>query len=707
MFGITGSYLMKNRKSVFGLALLLGAGTITSAIAQTVESIPFRMNMSPANEVPAITDPAISGFGTVWVRVVRDAAGKVVSGTVDFGVRYQFAGPITITGLHIHKGDAGTNGPVLIDTRISGANTVVDEIGKGAIDRAVEVPTGSSNVAVIEDLLKTPSAYYINMHTTVNPGGIIRAQLTRAERRVYGVLMTPENELPAVQNSQARGVGFLTILNAIGDSGQLMSSEVTFDVDYMGFAEGTQFTGMHIHSGRANANGPVTIGTSLSGAQNVIAGAGGSGKLRYVVDANMNAPATVSTLYDIRNDPSSAYWNLHTTANAGGEIRSQLRSTETVGFTTKMLPSNEVPAVTGLDATGDSNFTLQLMRRGDGTAMAAYAVFDTNFRFPGETTFTGMHVHQGPAGVNGPVTLDSGIRAGSTVLSTTGTGSIYRAAIMATPAQVDALNAVLTNPANNYINLHTTVNPGGAVRAQLAPVNDKLPVVTNVITSVSDPALTQTAMGGLMTIYGQNLARLAGNLDGWQGPRAPMSLNGTSVDVEGKAAAVVQVAPGFVIAQVPFEAKVGDNQLMVTSGSGTSGSYRISVARIFPALFFDEISADGYRAVAFDLASNVQIGKNNPATSSMLIGVYGTGFGQSAPPLASGDLPVGRPFEVFPGLKVTIGGKPATNVVGFLLPTLLGLTQVVFMPPAGLSGAQALEIELGGVKSNRTIIYLR
>ena len=707
MFGITGFYMKKNTKSVLGLALLFGAGAMTSAVAQTVESIPFRMNMSPANEVPAINDPAISGFGTVWVRVVRDAAGKVVSGTVDFGVRYQLAGPITITGLHIHKGDAGTNGPVLIDSRINGANPVVDEMGRGAIDRPVEVPAGSPNVAVIEDLLKTPSAYYINMHTTVNPGGVIRAQLTRAERRVYGVLMTPGNELPAVQNSQARGIGFLTVLNAFGDRDQLISSEVTFDLDYTGFAEGTQFTGMHIHSGRANVNGPVTIGTSLSGAQNVIAGAGGSGKLRYVVDANMNASATVNTLYDIRNDPSSAYWNLHTTVNPGGEIRAQLRSTETVPFTTKMLPSNEVPAVTGLEASADSNFTLQLMRRGDGTAMSAYAVFDTNFRFPGETTFTGMHIHQGPAGVNGGVTLDSGIRAGSTVMSMTGSGSIYRAAIMATPAQVDALNAVLTNPANNYINLHSTVHPGGAVRAQLTAVNDSLPTVSNVITSVSDPALTTTAMGGLMTIYGQNLAKLAGNLDGWQGPRAPMSLNGTSVDVEGKAAAVVQVAPGFVIAQVPFEAKLGDNQLMVTSGNGAGGSFRFSVARIFPALFFDEISADGYRAVAFDLVNNVQIGKNNPASSSMLIGVYGTGFGQSAPALATAELPVGRPFEIFPGLKVTVGGRPATNVVGYLLPTLLGLTQVVFTPPAGLSGAQALEIDMGGVKSNRTIIYMR
>ncbi len=706
IIGNTGSYKMKNVRNVLGAALLLAVGTITSASAQTVESIPFRVNMSPRNEVPAIDNPAISGFGTVWVHVVRDAAGKITSGTVDFSVRYQFPDAITITGLHIHKGDAGTNGGVLIDTRINATNTVVDATGKGGIDRQVDVPAGSTNVAVIEDLIKSPSSYYINMHTTVNPGGVIRAQLIRAERRVFGVLMTPENEVPAVQNSNARGIGFLTIINAF-DGGQLVSSEVTFDVDYTGFAAGTQFTGMHVHSGRAGANGPVTIDTTLSRAQNIFAGEGGAGKLRYTVDANVGAPATANTIYDIWNDPSSAYWNLHTTVNAGGEIRSPLRPTETVKFTTKMLPSNEVPAIAGLDASADSSFTAHLMRRGDGTAMAAYGVFDLNYRFPGETTFTGTHIHNGGAGINGPVTLDSGIRAGATVVSATGSGNIYRTAIFSLGPQLDALNQVLTNPENNYFNLHTTLNPGGAVRAQLARVNLAMPTPEVAIEAVSDPTLRTMAQGGLMTIFGQNMAKVPGNLDGWQGPRAPLSLNGTTVDVAGKPAAIVEVDPRFVIAQVPFESTVGNNDVVVKNSNGASSVFRVPVAKTAPAIFFDEISADGYRAVAYNLARNEQTGKNNPATSAMTMAVFGTGFGQSTPALESGQLPTGRPAETIPGLKVNVGGQPATNVSAFMIPGFIGLTQVMFTPPSGVSGPVALEIDLGGVKSNKTIMYMR
>ncbi len=67
--------------------LLAASFAAIGALAQTVESIPFRMNMSPGNEVPALTINA-SGTATVWVHVARNAAGQVVSGTVDFTVRY-------------------------------------------------------------------------------------------------------------------------------------------------------------------------------------------------------------------------------------------------------------------------------------------------------------------------------------------------------------------------------------------------------------------------------------------------------------------------------------------------------------------------------------------------------------------------------------------------------------------------------------------
>ena len=633
-------------RKIFGLALFAAVVVVPSAIAQSVESIPFRVNMSTANEVPAIENLTASGFGTVWVRVMRDTAGKILSGTVDFGVRYQFPGEVTITGLHIHKGNAGTNGPVLIDSRISGGNPVTDATGRGEILRPVEISAGSTNVAVLEDLIQNPSAYYLNLHTTTNPGGVIRAQMSRAERRVYGAMLTSENEVPAV-DSQARGIGYSTILSSFNSNGELISSEVTFDLNYMGFTPGLNFTGMHFHTGFAGINGPVTINTGLSAAQNVMVGANGSGNLKYVVDVNVATPAAVNTILGIWKDPGSAYWNLHTTANPGGEIRSQLRGTEAITFTNLMMSTaNEVPAVTGTDASASSAFSMHLLRRPDGSAMAAYAIFDLNHRFPGETTFTGLHIHNGAAGANGPVTLDSGIRAGATVLSATGIGNIYRTAIMASEPQVMALNQVLDNPDNNYINLHTTVNPGGVVRSQLARLNSAMPAVEIVISAISDVNQRRLAPGGLMTIFGSNLAKLSGNLDGWQAGRAPSSLNGTSVEVNGRAAAILQVDPRFILAQVPVNVPVGDHDLTVKSSTGMSANYRVTVARVAPGIFFDQTGMDGNRAVAYNANDGMQVTRENPAPAGMMVGVFGTGFGLSNPPQETGQI-VRGPMERF------------------------------------------------------------
>lgn len=64
-------------------------------------------------------------------------------------------------------------------------------------------------------------------------------------------------------------------------------------------------------------------------------------------------------------------------------------------------------------------------------------------------TFTLDHIHQGAAGVNGPVVIDFS----STLIG----GPIVDA---------DVAN-VLANPAGYYVNVHTNTFPGGAIRGQV------------------------------------------------------------------------------------------------------------------------------------------------------------------------------------------------------------------------------------------------
>ena len=126
--------------------------------------------------------------------MVRDLDGKITSGTVTFDVDYRFPGAVTITGLHIHNAAAGVNGAIVIDSGVAAANSIASSTGRGNIFRVTDV-TSTAGIATLEALLASPGNYYVNLHTTDNPGGVIRGQL---EKDVVNFLsrMTAAEENP-------------------------------------------------------------------------------------------------------------------------------------------------------------------------------------------------------------------------------------------------------------------------------------------------------------------------------------------------------------------------------------------------------------------------------------------------------------------------------------------------------------------------------
>ena len=68
------------------------------------------------------------------------------------------------TAAHIHSGARGTNGPVVVDF-------VPPTDGTSA---GCATPR---NTSVIPQLLANPSAFYVNVHNAVYPGGAVRGQL--------------------------------------------------------------------------------------------------------------------------------------------------------------------------------------------------------------------------------------------------------------------------------------------------------------------------------------------------------------------------------------------------------------------------------------------------------------------------------------------------------------------------------------------------
>jgi hypothetical protein len=139
-----------------------------------------------------------------------------------------------------------------------------------------------------------------------------------------------------------------------------------------------------------------------------------------------------------------------------------------VRFLATLSPSNEVPAITNAEASGNglATITFNLTRDSGGTITAANADFLVTLNsFPANTPVTAAHIHPGAAGINGAALVNLGIGSGEIVL-VSGTGNFTKTGIT---SNLDPARAqdIINNPANYYFNVHSVINGGGFARGQL------------------------------------------------------------------------------------------------------------------------------------------------------------------------------------------------------------------------------------------------
>jgi hypothetical protein len=117
-------------------------------------------------------------------------------------------------------------------------------------------------------------------------------------------------------------------------------------------------------------------------------------------------------------------------------------------FTAQLRAENETPPTTST-ATGHT----QIKIRNDSTLE-----FSTDISNPDAETFVAAHVHNAPVGVAGAIVvpLFSG--------STSDTHIVQDAAV---PIDPGLAAAICADPADYYVNYHTTQFPAGAIRGQL------------------------------------------------------------------------------------------------------------------------------------------------------------------------------------------------------------------------------------------------
>jgi hypothetical protein len=115
-------------------------------------------------------------------------------------------------------------------------------------------------------------------------------------------------------------------------------------------------------------------------------------------------------------------------------------------------------------ASGTVRIELFLTRDAANAITAATATFTVTLtQFPAGSAVNVAHIHQAAAGTNAGVAVNTGLTAGEVTL-TNGAGGFTKSGVNLTPAQAQAM---LDGPAGFYFNVHTTLNPGGAIRGQL------------------------------------------------------------------------------------------------------------------------------------------------------------------------------------------------------------------------------------------------
>ncbi|WP_394213320.1 CHRD domain-containing protein [Enterovibrio calviensis] len=253
---------------------LVPSGEVRAQIVPNTTTI-YTFEVDSEQEVPAVTSAA-TGDGYAEY----DSESKVLN------LRVNTDGIDDATAAHIHTGDVGSNGGVLV---------VLDQ---DAEDSSVWTAPENTEIDAATLAVLNAGGYYTNFHTPANPGGEIRGQVLADNYVLLTFPLSGSQEVPAVTTA-AKGDGYALVDK---NSGALTLKAIT-----TGAADATA---AHVHTGASGSNGGVLVALE-----------------QETGDANIwNAPANTELNASALTTFVSGgnYVNVHTPANAGGEIRGQI-----------------------------------------------------------------------------------------------------------------------------------------------------------------------------------------------------------------------------------------------------------------------------------------------------------------------------------------------------------------------------------------------
>eukprot|EP00628_Pelagophyceae_sp_CCMP2097_P023629 CAMPEP_0184218178 /NCGR_PEP_ID=MMETSP0976-20121227/16556_1 /TAXON_ID=483370 /ORGANISM="non described non described, Strain CCMP2097" /LENGTH=315 /DNA_ID=CAMNT_0026522995 /DNA_START=52 /DNA_END=996 /DNA_ORIENTATION=+ len=220
-----------------------------------------------------------------------------------------------------------------------------------------------------------------------------------------------------------------------GEAGASGSVRLVFQgpkVCYTLTTTGTAPNRMHIHTGTAGNSGGVALTLFDELATPPIPAA-----TEGCVDDPDGAIAGILA------DPTGHYVNIHSANAPNGAVRGQLKQSQKLSIA---LESAQVPDDAGA-AGASGSVSLYVYPDEVCFGLATTGV-----------TATSMHIHMGAAGASGDVTIAFEVVASDGTPITNGCAANTNGAIQ----------LILQDPTAYYVNIHSTANPNGAIRGQMA-----------------------------------------------------------------------------------------------------------------------------------------------------------------------------------------------------------------------------------------------
>jgi CHRD domain len=155
------------------------SSTATSPTSANPNRLIFTASLSPANEVPPVTnaESVVTGSATITIDVTRDSSGNITSSIYTFAVTLgSFPAGSAVNIAHIHEGSVTCACPVVVSTGLAPGDVTIS----GGLASFTKVVNGA-DPAIAQRISANPAGFYFNVHTAMNPGGVARGILVKSQ----------------------------------------------------------------------------------------------------------------------------------------------------------------------------------------------------------------------------------------------------------------------------------------------------------------------------------------------------------------------------------------------------------------------------------------------------------------------------------------------------------------------------------------------